>query len=355
METIKINDDAENIIGKVLAEDVISEAGHFLLGKGMTITGWHVNILKNHEVGTVNVVKSEELPLTLQIKSVFKKKEEISDLYFENVKEVKQLFYQAATRKPPSFETFMKPFVPLLETVVRGNNIFLELHHLKGYDEYTFRHSINVGLLAATIGKILRYPTEASLLLGKIGFFHDIGKMKVSQQILNKREALTDKEYEEIKRHTIYGKEILAEIVGPDHIFCVGALYHHERLDGSGYPFEMKGDNIPLIAQIISVADTFDAISSDRVYQEKVAPFQALEELVKEVYKGRLNGNIVFPFVANIIHGYIGKTVVLSDGRSGQLLYIHAEEISRPLVRVEEEFIDMRKQRHLTIIDVSLE
>ncbi|MBU9722550.1 MULTISPECIES: HD-GYP domain-containing protein [Bacillaceae] len=341
----------ENLVGKVLGDDVVSDSGHFLLRKGMTLTTWHLQIIKNHQVKFVPIL-DQTPPLDLQISNIFRKKEELSQLYSANITSIKQLFQQSISNEVPSLQHFMKEYSPLLEKVIKGSSIFLELYHIKGFDEYTYRHSINVGLLSATIGRILNYPIETTIELGKIGFFHDIGKMKISNKIIQKEGPLTDEEFEEVKKHTIYGKEIIEQMDGADTVIQVAALYHHERLDGSGYPFGLEGDAIPMVAQIISVADAYDAITSDRVYREKYPPFHAIEELVNDVYRGKLNGNIVFPFVHHIVEGYVGNEITLSDGRRGTIIKLHYEELSRPLIIIDGEYLDLRIERSLSILDV---
>ncbi|UCZ54434.1 HD-GYP domain-containing protein [Bacillus shivajii] len=340
------------IIGKTVGDDVVSESGKFLLRKGTTITDWQIRILKNHGIQSIKVLDELEDPLRLQILNVLKNKEDISSLYFNNVQEIKQLFHRAVSREVPNLQNFMKPFTPLLESILNGNEIFLELHHIKGHDEYTYRHSLNVGLLAATIGRILKYNKKKALLLGEMGFLHDIGKMKVSQNILNKQGPLTDDEFEQVKMHTVYGREMLEQIAPGNKALQAGAALHHERLDRSGYPYGKKGDELPFLTQIIAVADTYDAISSDRVYRSKFSPFHALDELVSEVYKGKLNGEIVFPFVNHILRGYIGKNVLLNDGNKGTIVHLHMEEVNRPLLNVSGEFIDLRKTRDVSISNV---
>lgn len=339
----------QSIIGRMLDDDVISEKGHFLLKKGLVLTHYHLRILKNHQIDSIYLVNPVQKPLEEQVKEVFQHRKEISQQYKKNVTEVKRLFHDAISREVPALQDFMKPFTPLLESVLKGPNIFLELGHIKGHDEYTYRHSINVGLLSATIGKILNLPIEDVLQLGKIGFFHDIGKMKISLQILNKKSELTDKEFQEVQKHTIYGKEIIESISGADEAMQYGALCHHERLDGSGYPYGLKQEQIPFLAQIVAVADMYDAISSDRVYKQKLSPFQVLEELVEKVYLEHLNGEIVFPFVQHILQGYIGNEVLLKGGTRGRIVQLFVEEINKPLLKIGEEFVDLRKKRDLTI------
>ena len=352
MARVKLKSGDNSLIGKTLATDVVSNAGHYLLGKGITITSWHLKILQNHEILAVDLMETSTIPVKLQIKEIFKDRESVFTNYYDNLLEIKDLFQKAVSREVPNLQAFMKPFLPMAEEILKGKHILLELHHIRGYDEYTYRHSINVGLLAATIGRILNLSNESSIYLGKLGFFHDIGKMKVSQQVLNKPGSLSEEEFEEIKKHTIYGKEIIDKIHGTDNNLSTGALYHHERIDGSGYPFGLMKDKIPLAAQIIAVADTYDAVSSDRVYRTKTSPFFALEVLINDAYKGVLNANIVMPFVKHIIEGYIGNIVILSDDRRGSIVHLSREEIDKPLLLVNGEFIDLKKQRNLFITHV---
>jgi HD-GYP domain-containing protein (c-di-GMP phosphodiesterase class II) len=353
MELVKSEKWNQSIVGRSLADDVISASGHFLLRKGMLLTHWHLTILKNHQIEEIVLDTILESSIKEQTNDVFDNKV-ISDQYNETLVEVKKLFHEAISREVPRLQEFMIPFAPLLETVLRGPNIFLELRHIKGHDEYTYRHSINVGLISATIGKILRFSYEDALKLGEIGFLHDIGKMKVPLQILNKEGRLTAEEFQEVKRHPVYGREILKDMDVTDEAHLNGTLCHHERLDGSGYPLGLTREKIPFFTQIISVADTYDAISSERVYRHKYLPFDALNELVQEVYRGKLNGEIVFPFVDHILSGYIGHEVELNDGRRGRIVQMFREETRRPLIEIESEFIDLRVKRELQLEEVLL-
>ncbi|ADU29816.1 HD-GYP domain-containing protein [Evansella cellulosilytica] len=351
MAVIQLNDYNSAIIGKVLANDVISDSGSFLLSKGMEITDSHVEILRKHEVEYI-ILEDNLPPIDIQLKHIFKN-EKLSSLYYDNLVEVKYLFLQAVSDRIPTLRTFMKPFTPLLDKIIHGKSVFLELHHIKGFDDYLYRHSLNVGMLAATIGKILHCKDETIVLLAQTGLLHDIGKMKIPSEILNKEGKLTTLEYNEVKKHTIYGKEMLEKISGTNEKLHLGALLHHERLDGSGYPFGMK-DKIPLVAQIISVADMYDAITSDRVYRNKYSPIEALTELVNEVYKGKLNGEIVFPFVEFIMKSYVGNKVLLSDGNYGKIIRLSIEELNRPLIELQDGtgYINLREKRNVTIENV---
>ncbi|WP_051314666.1 HD-GYP domain-containing protein [Alteribacter aurantiacus] len=355
VESVKIIPNKDVLIGRSLGEDIVSENGHFLLKKGMTLSQWHLDILLSHEVDEIKVVKKSTVLAGDLIGTWSKEKEEMLHLYRGSVLEIKQLFEAAIMRENVDIQDVMKPFTYLLEKVLTRTSIFLELYQIKGYDEYTYRHSINVGLLAATIGKMLGRPEKDVLELGKAGFFHDIGKMKVPKCILNKKGQLTDNDYMEIKRHPLYGREILDKVEGLSEIIVQGTLLHHERLDGSGYPFGVKGNDIPFYVQVLAVADVYDAISSDRVYRSRYSPFEALEELIKDVYRNKLSGEIVLPFVQQVINGYINCPVRLENGEEGVLVHLPLEEITRPLIAVGDTYVDLRKERHLTIKEVILD
>lgn len=145
-------------------------------------------------------------------------------------------------------------------------------------DKYTNGHSIRVAMYAKMIAKKAGFPEKAAEAVYNIGLLHDIGKITVPDEILNKNGRLDDEEFSVIKKHTSNGSEILKEIaIAPE--LAIGAQYHHERIDGGGYPQGKTGDEIPEIAQIIAVADTFDAMFSTRPYRKKMPLDKVVAEL----------------------------------------------------------------------------
>ncbi len=145
-------------------------------------------------------------------------------------------------------------------------------------DKYTNGHSIRVAMYAKMIAKKAGFPEKAAEAVYNIGLLHDIGKITVPDEILNKNGRLDDEEFIVIKKHTSNGSEILKEIaIAPE--LAIGAQYHHERIDGGGYPQGKTGDEIPEIAQIIAVADTFDAMFSTRPYRKKMPLDKVVAEL----------------------------------------------------------------------------
>lgn len=168
-------------------------------------------------------------------------------------------------------------------------------------DKYTNGHSMRVAKYAKMIAEKSGFSKKAAEAVYNIGLLHDIGKITVPDEILNKPGRLEDEEFNVIKRHTSNGSEILKEIeISPE--LAIGAQYHHERIDGHGYPSGKKGDDIPEIAQIIAVADTFDAMYSTRPYRKQMPLDKVVEEL-KRCAGTQLNTQFVNVLVQLIEEG----------------------------------------------------
>ena len=145
-------------------------------------------------------------------------------------------------------------------------------------DPYTQRHSARVAEYSLQLAKTLDWDAQRLDQLYNIALLHDIGKIGISDSILNKHAALTSDEREIIKQHTVIGGEILKDLTLLSNA-SIGAVSHHERFDGTGYPYGLKGKQIPLEARIIGIADAFDAMNSSRVYRARIAPKRIMQEL----------------------------------------------------------------------------
>lgn len=152
---------------------------------------------------------------------------------------------------------------------------------LMRYDKYTAMHSLRVAEFARQIAAVCRFPEPYQEFIYTCGLLHDIGKTMVSPNILNKMSALTDKEYSVIKHHVLYGNRILSEYLPscPEYALC--ARYHHERLDGTGYPDSLLGMQIPEYAKLIAVADVSDVLFCGRVYCKPLAADAIKNELLR--------------------------------------------------------------------------
>ena len=168
----------------------------------------------------------------------------------------------------------------ITEELSRHGDINVNLVSLRTSSDYTYKHSLNVAILSVLIGIGMGMRQSALKELATAGLLHDIGKIGIPDRILNKPERLTDEEYKEMKSHVVKGGEILKSFTLIDNIE-EGALYHHERYDGKGYVHGLKGEEIPLNARIIGIADAFDAMTANRVYRKKLDMDFVLGELKK--------------------------------------------------------------------------
>lgn len=340
------------LIGRVLADDLYAENGILLLGKQTMITEAHVPILLKQRIREVNVIQvlsegtGEQISTQL---SQLEANDEIVAAYVQALDKTRLLFDQFSHEGTPQLEQFSRIFCEVAEQSTKQLGFFRSLYVLEGADSYTYRHSLNVGILCTLIARLIKWDEDRVAFMGTAGFLHDVGKMRVPKEILLKPGRLTEDEFSIMKKHTEYGYEMIKSMGGDTELLALCALLHHERLDGSGYPEQRKGDEIPRECQVLAVADMFDAICSDRVYKGRTSPFEAAQLLWKEACNGKLNIEIVAHFVRFIALLYVGAKARLSNGEEVEVILIHSDEPMRPLVRRREEFLDLRFERKLTI------
>lgn len=242
----------------------------------------------------------------------------------------------------------------IYDTVFEAEYIMKYMSDLKDVDEYTFIHSVNVAFYSMLIGRWMKMSEDEMKILIQAGVLHDIGKMKVDNKVLNKPGRLTYNEFEEMKNHAIYGYNIIKEKSDIDDNIKAAILSHHERMDGSGYPYGLCGSNINLYARIIAIADTYDAMTSNRVYKKKVTPFKSFNMFLTEglsIY----DIEILNIFLNNISTYYIGSNVILSNGEKGKVVYIPPYDILSPIVKVENNYLDFSKKNdNISIEDVTI-
>ncbi len=213
-----------------------------------------------------------------------------------------------------------------------NRDALMYLMRIRKKDEYTMMHSINVGVLLLTMATLLRLKRESRLHLALGGLLHDVGKVKVPAQILKKPEKLSPEEFVEMQRHALYAQGIFATSreVPPEALQM--ALQHHERIDGSGYPFGLKGDAISIAAQMTAVADVYDALTADRCYRDGVSPIDGL----RFIYGGcgtHFNRKFAHFFIKAIGVYPVGSFVRLESGLIGIVVGSNPD-LLRPVVRV---------------------
>jgi putative nucleotidyltransferase with HDIG domain len=271
--------------------------------------------------------------------------------YMEDVHLIKKVIEELTVTSKVNHDYVMSISQSIFKYLDEGNAIIKCLNSLKKADEYTYTHCINVAIYSMMIAKWMNLSLESIKEIIQSGLIHDIGKIKIPIKILNKPGKLTEEEFYEIKKHTVLGYDLVNEYKDFNKNIRNTVLMHHERIDGSGYPFGFTEKDIPLSAKIVSVADVFDAMTSNRIYKKGTTPFKALEMFMIEGLK-QYDRSVVFALLGNITPYYTGMKVTLEDGRLGEIMYIPPNDILYPVVKVDNELIDLSREINLSISNI---
>ena len=223
------------------------------------------------------------------------------------------------------------------------------LQCIRNYNDVTYVHSMNVALLSNMIGRIVYPGIRKSELdvLTLSGLLHDIGKMLIPDEIIGKKGRLTISEFNVVKTHVLHGNNILKKLNVDPRVAEV-AMRHHERCDGSGYPGGYKGNQIEPFAKIVAIADTYDAMTSDRVYRAAICPFDVIHMFEREGLE-KYDTSFLLPFLEKAVQAYINVEVHLSTDKIGRVVMINRDELSRPVVQVGNDFYDLSEDDDISI------
>jgi HD-GYP domain-containing protein (c-di-GMP phosphodiesterase class II) len=221
----------------------------------------------------------------------------------------------------------------MTESVLRNPDALVLFSQLREKGDYTQSHAIDVAVYMTSFGRFLQLPVEQISLLGYLGLMQDIGKLRVPNEIIAKRDRLSALEFEQAKKHVGHSLEILRTTPGlPPQLPELAAL-HHERHDGSGYPRGLKGKDIGMLGSIAAIVDTFDALTTRRPYAEAVSPSTALSMLYK--WRGTFfDGGLIEQFIRCIGIFPLGSVVELNSGEIGIVIAQNTEKRLQPRVMV---------------------
>ncbi|HET9123062.1 MAG TPA: HD-GYP domain-containing protein, partial [Acidiferrobacteraceae bacterium] len=230
----------------------------------------------------------------------------------------------------------------MVGSILRNSDALIWMTQLKNRDEYTALHSLRVAILAMTFGHHLEMPPSELEVLGTGALLHDLGKLRVPDAILNKPDRLTPEEYEIMKTHVPEGVRLLEDTKGIPSAAVEVAQRHHERYSGRGYINGMTGDRIGLFGMIGAIVDTYDAITSDRVYRSGLSSDEALRKLYDA--RGReFHPGLVERFIRSMGVYPIGSVVELNTGEVGVVLTVNRVRHLRPRLCV---VLDSQKRRY---------
>jgi len=214
----------------------------------------------------------------------------------------------------------------------RNEGALISLVRLKSSDDYTYMHSVAVCALMVSLGRQLELSEIEIKQAGLAGLLHDVGKAAIPAEVLNKPGALTAEEFNLVKRHPELGYELLLKGQVKDEIALDVCLHHHEKIDGSGYPHKLNGDQISLFAKMGAVCDVYDAVTSNRPYKAGWDPGTSLHTMAQ--WKNHFDENVFKAFVKSVGIYPIGTMVMLKSSRLGVVIDQSPQNLLTPIVKV---------------------
>lgn len=217
-------------------------------------------------------------------------------------------------------------------SIARHPNAFISLARLKSLDDYTYMHSVAVCALMIALGNQLDLPAALIRRVGMAGLLHDVGKMAIPSAILNKPGRLSSDEFELVRTHPLEGAKILQATSQLCDMVVDVCLHHHERVDGSGYPHQLAGDQISLFARMAAVCDVYDAITSDRAYNQGWDPAVAIQQM--STWDGHFDDEVFSAFLKSVGIYPVGSIVQLKSGSIGVVIEQHPNSLLTPKVKL---------------------
>ena len=335
--------------GMIVAEDVLTADRTFILEKGTRLTDAMITRLDLYGVLSVAIQKDSfsgsntwSVPEQTYYERIKASPEfvEFKENYVTEVISFKEKLNSVITRNAPlDVQNLITDAMKMINNFHSRIGIFDMLHNIRLFDDSTFSHCMNVGLICYIFAGWLKMSKEEAELATACGLLHDIGKLLISKDILTKPGKLTDNEFVEIKKHPSTGYKLL-QAQEVNETICLAALMHHERMDGSGYPLGLSDSKIHKFARLVAIADVYDAMTSSRVYRGPMCPFTVIEIFEEEGFQ-KYDANYILTFLENIVNTYIPNPCRLSDGRTGNIIMINKAKLSRPIVKCGEDYVNL--------------
>lgn len=346
--------------GMILAMDAIGPGGKVIVPKNTVLSQRFATRLANAGVRAVSVfipdyiATEEEKEVPKPVTFVDRKDSETQNF--------RRALLEAAGNLSEALETIMvnpkadidheglvASITALSEKYGNTLRVLELLQASRDFDDSIYIHSVGVALIARIVGIKAGVTEEKLHDLVLCALYHDIGKITIPEELLNKQGRLSEDELDEVRTHTTLGYTLLSKTNLPTFV-AECALYHHERNDGSGYPDGITSDHIPLYAKYIAVADVYYAMTSKRSYREDICAFDVVMAFEEDGYK-KYDVSALIPFLNCIAQSQIGSHVILNDGTEGNIIMLN-KRLTRPIIKVGNEFIDLMRRSELEIIKI---
>lgn len=340
---------SELVPGMITAEDVYSFNNQLILSKGLILNDRTITKLAFYSVLQVRVEDQAVTPVvdTDPYELSYSEKIQKSPEYIRFRKEFeadvdnfRDMVNDVVEKGAPlDVDKLMNYTLNILDVSSTTPNLFDMLHNMRHYDDATYIHCMNVSLICGIFSRWLRLSEEETRIATISGLLHDIGKTCIPDSIIKKPGKLTNSEYDIIKRHPMEGYHILKHSnLDPNILDAV--LMHHERCDGSGYPFGVTQNKIGFFAKMVSIADVYDAMTSARIYRGPLCPFKAIS-LFESEGLNKYDTRCIMTFLENVVNTYLLNKVRLTNGLTGTIVYVNKHKLSAPTIKTEHGYIDL--------------
>lgn len=342
--------------GMVTATDVFNYNDQLIIPANTVLDDTLISRMEYYSIQRISVIdnNADEPPVTVSYSSKVVSSPQFKEFkknFTENVTALQDTMKEILDSQEKLDETnLLNQATTLVNPNATSIEVFDMIHNMRAYDDSTYAHCVNVSLICRIMAKWLNFSQEDTDVLTLCGLLHDIGKLSIPDDIVKKPDKLTKEEYELVKTHTTKGYEaLMKQDIDKRIINC--ALMHHERCDGSGYPNGLHGSQIDEFAKIVAICDVYDAMTAARVYRGPQCPFKVISIFEDEGLQ-KYDPHYILTFLERIVSSYMNNSVRLNDDRIGEVIMINPGKLSKPMVRVGDDYIDLSKESSLWIEDL---
>lgn len=336
--------------GMILGEDVVCQ-GKVIYPAGTKLDKSMIDKINRYSIMCATVMEDVDFASThyekIRFNEDFRRFERDYGTALMQYKSLMCTFLQTGAQVPDS--SLLQIYHNLYADIASGAVLLDYLYNMMpNEDELTFSHCLNSALLAGTIADWLSMDSEVKNNLILCGFYYDIGKLRLPYELLWKPGKLTAEEFKIIQTHPVVGYALVRGLALDNHIKNA-VIMHHERLDGSGYPYHMRGQKIDVYARYIAIIDAYIAMASPRSYRNALTPLQILGNFERDMSKFDIE--LLVPVMKRIADVQIGTRIQTSDDRIWEVLIIHPNKFSRPILKNDSnEILDLLQHPELEII-----
>ncbi|RIX47038.1 HD-GYP domain-containing protein [Paenibacillus nanensis] len=344
-------------LGDKIIEDVLTPLGSVLMHKGKILTPKDIDILQAFLVAEVTIenqqgeAKSgeEKKENSAAVKKVQLPATNLQNEYEKMIDLMRKVFNSSTVQGMPVMDIRVQ--LERLLQHIADYKILTFIPRVFQQDDYLLHKSVTSALTSYLIAQWVGQPQKEWMQVALAGLLKDIGNVRIDKSILSKPNALTPEENEEMKRHTVFGYQLLKNVAALNEGVKLAALQHHEKVDGTGYPLGIDSTKIHPYAKIVSIADIFHSMTLNKAYRKAASPYLVLEQLLSESF-GKLDPAYVQIFIEKVTAFHNGTVVRLSDERIGEIIFSDRTNPTRPWVSVGGAIVNLTIERHLHIKEV---